>query len=96
MGAQRGNGEKAGSGRRSACDFGISRSRFGWLSVRFDGGPSYPEMVETLEGMVALHGHLVRRGESISGPEWLQRIDHSGVSAEESQIKAIQTLMDTV
>lgn len=96
MGAQQGNGQKTGSGARSACDFGISRSRLGWLSVRFDGGPTYPEMVETLEGMVALHGHLVRRGERISGPEWLQRISDSGVPADESKIKAIRTLMNTI
>lgn len=93
MGAQQGNGQKRGSGGRTACGFWISRSRLGWLRVRFDGGPSYPEMVESLKEMVDRHGHLVKRGDKISGPEWLRRIDQSDVRTTESQRRAIQTLL---
>lgn len=93
MGAQQENGEKVGSGRPNICAFGISRSRLGWLSVRFDGGPSYPEMVESLKEIVDRHGHLVKRGDKISGSEWLRRIDQSNVRVTERQRQAIQTLM---
>lgn len=96
MGAQQGNGERRGSGPRNACDLGISRSRIGWLSVRFDGGPSYPEMVAILKEMVDQYGGLVKRGERISGYEWLRRIDQRSVQATDAQRHAIQTLMRSI
>lgn len=67
MTAQQQNCQKAGSGRRSTCGFGISRSRLGRLSVRFDGGPCYPEMVAALKEMVDDYGNLVKRGERLLG-----------------------------
>lgn len=93
MGAQQGNDQEVGSEPRNACDFGISRSRLGWLSVRFDGGPSYPEMVATLKQMADQYGYLIRRGEKVSGGEWLQRINEAGARLTECQMRAVQTLM---
>lgn len=95
MSAQYGHGQKTGSERLDARDFGISRSRVGLLNVRFDGGPSYPEMVESLKEMVDRHGSLVKRGDRISGAEWLRRIDQSNVRITERQRQAIQTLMQS-
>lgn len=92
MGAQQGN-QKTGSDRRNACDFGISRSHLGWLKVRFDGGPSYPEMVATLKQMADQYGYLITRGENVSGGEWLQRINGIGVRLTERQIQAVQNLL---
>lgn len=96
MGAQHGHDENVGSERLDARDFGISRSRLGWLSVRFDGGPYYPAMLETLREMAELHGHLVRRGEKISGLEWIQRVNQSGARVTEQQMLAIGTLMGRI
>lgn len=93
MSAQQGNGQKIGSGRQSARAFWISRSRLGWLSVRFEGGPFYPEMVETLKEMVDKYGGLVKRGDRISGSEWLRRIDQRNVPITDLQRRAIKTLM---
>lgn len=93
MATQQQNGQKTGSGRRSTCEFGISRSRLGWLSVRFDGGPSYPEMVAALKEMVDNYGNLVKRGESLLGTEWLRRIDQTSGRTTERQKLAVQTLM---
>ncbi|PPS64414.1 hypothetical protein CR917_03505 [Pseudomonas sp. BRM28] len=94
MDTQQGNGQQAGSGRHTESDFGISRSRLGWLSVRFDGGPSYPEMVATLKEMIDRYGHCVKRGEGLSGSEWLSRIEQGGMRITECQKQAIQTLME--
>lgn len=93
MDTQQETGQQAGSGRHAESDFGISRSRLGWLSVRFVGGPSYQTMVATLKEMVDRYGHCVKRGEEISGSEWLRRIDQSGVRITARQRQAIQTLM---
>ncbi|MHA6192895.1 hypothetical protein ACX3YG_00685 [Pseudomonas wadenswilerensis] len=94
MGARHGNGQQPGSGQPAANGFGISRSRFGWLSVRFDGGASYLAMVDTLKEMADQHGHLVRRGEKLSGAEWLRRIGQSGVQLSEHQLRTVRTLME--
>lgn len=94
MGGQEGNGRKARSGRQAAHNFGISRSRLGWLSVRFEGGPSYPEMVDMLKEMVDRFGGLVNRGERISGSEWLRRIDESSKRITERQRQMVHTLME--
>lgn len=93
MGAQQGSGQEVGSEQRNACNLGISRSCLGWLSVRFDGGPSYPEMVATLKQMADQYGYLIRRGEKVSGGEWLQRINEAGARLTECQIRAVRTLM---
>lgn len=94
MGAQQESRQKARSGRESAREFGISRSRWGWLMVRFDGGPSYPEMVETLREMVERYGDLVKRGENLSGSQWILRIEQKGSHISEPQIQAVRTLME--
>lgn len=75
------------------CVFGVRRSFVGWLSVRFDGGPYYPEMVEALRGMVAEYGHLVRRGERLTAFEWLQRIKSTGAMPTDIQVESLATLM---
>ena len=95
MGAQSGNDQKAAPGRQNNCDFGINRSRLGWLRVRFEGGPSYPKMVATLKEMVNRYGSLVLRGERLSGSEWLRRIGQNGGKITEDQRRAIQTLMES-
>ena len=78
---------------RAYSELGIKRSRLGWLSVRFDGGPFYPEMLGALQQAVIDFGGLVRRGESLNGAEWLRRIDAVGGSIAPAQILAIRTLM---
>lgn len=94
MGAQQGNGQKVGFERRDAHEFGISRSRLGWLSVQFSGGPSYPEMVATLEEMVDRYSGLIKRGERMSGSQWIHRMEQSGVQISEREIQAVRTLME--
>ncbi|WP_425929763.1 hypothetical protein [Pseudomonas sp. NyZ201] len=78
---------------RACSELGIRRSRLGWLSIRFDGGPFYPEMLEALQQAVIEFGGLVRRGESLTAAEWLQRIDAIGGRITPAQILAIRTLM---
>lgn len=94
MDLQQGHGQQVGSEPHAEGGFGIRRSRLGWLSVRFDGGPSYPEMVATLKDMVARYGHCIKRGEGLSGSEWLRRIEQGDVRITERQRQAIQTLME--
>ncbi|KQQ49894.1 hypothetical protein ASF84_22060 [Pseudomonas sp. Leaf127] len=77
----------------SRSQFGISRSRLGWLKVRFDGGPSYPDMVDVLKGMVEQYGYLVRRGERLSGVEWIKRILESCAQVPDVQMRSVSTLM---
>lgn len=79
--------------RTAAIQFGISRSRLGWLKVRFDGGPSYPVMVDVLERMVEQYGYLVRRGERLSGTEWIERILESCAQVSDVQMRSVSTLM---
>lgn len=93
MSAQQGNGQKARCEQRYVCDFWIGRSRLGRLSIRFDGGPSYTEMIDALKEAVELHGPLVKRGDKISGSEWLRRIDQNDVRITKRHRRAIQTLM---
>lgn len=79
--------------RIAARQFGISRSHLGWLKVRFDGGPSYPVMVDALQMMVEQYGYLVRRGERLSGAEWIERILHSCAQVSDIQMRSVSTLM---
>lgn len=59
----------------------------------FDGGPSYPEMVDTLQRMRDEYGYLVERSEKLTASEWLQRINASGVSLTMTQLASVETLM---
>lgn len=93
MGVQQGNDQKARYEQQCICDYWIRRSRLGRLSIPFDGGPFYIEMVDSLKEAFDWHGRLVKRGEKISGSEWLRRIDQSDVRITELQRRAIQTLM---
>lgn len=93
MSTASGKGQRSGFRHQAVEGFGISRSCLGRLRVRFEGGPSYPAMVETLEGIVKRYGYLVRCGETISGSAWIQRIDQSGGHISDLEIRAIQTLM---
>lgn len=78
---------------RAYSELGIKRSWLGWLSVRFDGGPYYPEMLDSLQQAVIQFGGLVRRGENLTGTEWLQRIHDAGGCITSTQLLAIETLM---
>lgn len=93
MGTQRQNGLLLVATRRSTTMFGISRSRVGSLRVLFDGGPSYPEMIDTLQVMRDEYGYLVKRGEKLTASEWLHRISASGVRLTLAQLAAVETLM---
>lgn len=94
MSTQHGEGRQSDIASPAVHGFGISRSRLGWLRIRFEGGPSYPKMIETLEEMAGQYGHLVKRGERLSGAAWLRRIGQSGVWLSEHQIQAVGTLME--
>lgn len=94
MRVQHGTGQQAEARQEiAASQFVISRSRLGWLKVRFDGGPSYPVMVDLLKGMVEQYGYLVRRGERLSGAEWIERIRDSCAQVSDIQIRSVSTLM---
>lgn len=93
MGTQRQNDLLRAATRRSTTTFGIGRSRLGYLRVLFDGGPSYPEMIDALQAMRDEYGHLVKRGEKLTASEWLQRIDASGARLTLAQLTAVETLM---
>ncbi|MEC6744506.1 hypothetical protein KH389_01490 [Pseudomonas qingdaonensis] len=94
MGTQRQNDLLLVAKRQSTTMlFGISRSRVGRLRVLFDGGPSYPEMIDTLQTMRDEYGHLVKRGEKLTASEWLQRINASGARLTLAQLAAVETLM---
>ncbi|MBB3105220.1 hypothetical protein [Azomonas macrocytogenes] len=71
----------------------ISRSVWGRLSIRFDGGPFYPEMVNDLESAFKRFGHLVEHGEELSGAQWAYRIIASGQSVTAAELNAIRTLL---
>jgi hypothetical protein len=97
-GARRGvllehEGRWAGEKKHLQSRFGIRRFWLGWLSVRFDGGPVYFDMVEALQQAIADFGYLVRRGERLSAEEWLHRINTLGLRITPAQLTAIETLM---
>ncbi len=71
----------------------IRRSRWGWLLMRFEGGPHYPEMVEILRDLLMRQGALIKRGEQLSGIQWLARMEQCGVSLTQAQRTAVQTLL---
>lgn len=71
----------------------IQRSKFGRLTVRFDGGCSYPSMIESLKLVFRRFGHLVVIREKLSGQGWAERIVESGHSLSDEEVEAILTLM---
>lgn len=94
MYVQHGMAQQSKARRRSAASqFGIGRSRLGRLSVRFDGGPSYPEIVDMLQDMVNQYGYLVRHGERLSGAEWIERISETNTQVSALQTLSIKTFM---
>lgn len=93
MGTKHRNGLHLMAKGHSTATFGISRSCLGRLRVLFDGGPSYPEMVDTLQKMCGEYGHLVKRGEKLTASKWLQRIKASGARLTLAQLTSVSTLM---
>lgn len=71
----------------------IQRSRFGILTIRFDGGCSYPSMIEFLKLLSRRFGHLIVLREKLSGQGWADRIVESGHSLSGEEVEAILTLM---
>jgi len=71
----------------------VSRSALGRLSIRFEGGPSYPEVVDDLERALQRYGHLISTGECLTGEEWVQLIVTSGADVDMVAIHAIRTMM---
>lgn len=78
---------------RAAVRHCIRRSALGRLTIRSDGGPCYPQMVDDLESAFRRFGHLVGRGEALTGPEWIDRIAASGQPASVRELDAIRTLL---
>ncbi|WP_242675358.1 hypothetical protein [Phytopseudomonas dryadis] len=78
---------------RPGARYGIKRSASGRLRIRFYGGPFYPAMVNDLERAFERFGHLVERGEELSGAQWADRIIASGQSATSAELAAIRTLL---
>lgn len=81
------------SSTKQRPEFWVKRSLIGSLRIRFDGGPSYPKMVEDLRQALNNHGRLVRRGERLSGSDWVHRIKKHQGPLSECQASAIETLM---
>ena len=71
----------------------IQRSSLGRLTIRFEGGCSYPSMVESLKRVFRRSGCLIARGESLSGPHWVKRMLESGHSISKEDVEAVRTLM---
>lgn len=71
----------------------IQRSSLGRLTIRFEGGSSYPAMVESLKGVFRRSGYLIARGESLSGPHWVKRMLEGGLSISKEEVEAVRTLM---
>lgn len=73
--------------------YGLSRSVLGWLSIRFEGGPSYPEMINQLKIARQRYGHLIQIGETVRGDEWIERIQLVDPAPDAHLIHAIRTLL---
>ncbi|TWH76666.1 hypothetical protein LX59_00711 [Azomonas agilis] len=71
----------------------IRRSRFGYLSIRFDSGCSYPAMLELLRAVYKRTGCLIASGEVLSGPDWINRIVKKGYCISDQERASILTLM---
>lgn len=61
---------------------------FGRVSLDYTGGPIYEAMVEELRSIMRKYGHLLRRGESLSGDQWIRRIKSSQESSKQEAEKA--------
>ena len=69
----------------------IKKTRIlGRIVVDYTAGPVYPSMVADLERATVQYGHLVNRGERLTGPQWLERIG----ATDDSTVRAIRTLMN--
>lgn len=84
--------ERAGRGR-IVHRHAIRRSALGRLTIRFDGGPCYAEMVDALESAYERFGCLVENREELSGREWIERIIATGQPVSAAELDAIRTLM---
>lgn len=73
--------------------YGVKRSTWGRLSIRFEGGPSYPDMVDDLERASQRYGHLISNGACLTGEDWIQLIVASGGDIDMVAIHAIRTLI---
>lgn len=71
----------------------ISRSKFGRLRIRFDGGCSYPTMLDSLHAVYKRTGGLIAPGETLSGPDWINRIIENGYPISDQERTSILTLM---
>ncbi len=71
----------------------IGRSRIGWLSICFDGGCSYPAMINMLKAFFKRYGRLVRFGEQLSAQGWIDRVEERGFQISDQERVAVFTLM---
>ena len=72
--------------KRPDCGHVIGRSRIGWLSICFDGGCSYPAMINVLRAVFKRYGRLVRFGE-------IDRVEERGFQFSDQERVAVFTLM---
>lgn len=80
---------------RATPKYVIRRSPFGWLTIRFVGGPVYPNMLDDLRRVYRRCGHLVLSGEELSGQGWIERIVTAGAGLSAEELHAIKTLLPT-
>ena len=79
--------------KRPGCGHVIERSRFGRLSICFDGGCSYPAMINVLSAVFKRYGRLVRFGEQLSAQGWIDRVEERGYQISDQERVAVFTLM---
>ena len=90
---QQSGAQSSGSTARAGSGHVIGRSRFGWLSICFDGGCSYPAMINVLKVVFKRYGRLVRFGEQLCAQGWLARVEERGFQVSEQERMAVVTLM---
>lgn len=64
----------------------------GRIVVNFTSGPVYDQMLEELEQTTERFGSLVKRGETLTGDQWLKRIEGAH-GRNDTAARAIATLM---
>jgi len=79
--------------KRPVSGYVIERSRIGRLSIGFDGGCSYPAMINVLRAVFERYGRLVRFGEQLSAQGWLDRVEERGFEISDQERMAVFTLM---
>lgn len=79
--------------KRPGCGHVIGRSRLGRLSIGFDGGCSYPAMINVLRAVFKRYGRLVRFGEQLSAQDWIDRVEERGFQISDQERVAVITLM---